>query len=76
MSNSFQNFNLAFDSTGTASMTFAFVIHNWDLSLFKCKREAGFEGHTFPEVIVASLKSQGKKEGATVDTEYKKKAVA
>lgn len=76
LSNSFQNVNLSFDNTGTASMTFAVIIHSWDLFPFKCKREAEFEGQTSPEVIVASLKSQGKKERARVDTEYRKKAIA
>lgn len=33
----------------------------------KCKREAGVKGQTFLEVIVASLKSQGKKERTTLD---------
>lgn len=76
ISNSFQNLNLPFGSTGKTGITFAVTIHNWNLFPFKCKREAGFKRQTFPEVIGPSLKSQGKKERATVDTEYKKKAIA
>lgn len=67
MSNSFQNLNLSFDSTDEASVAFAVIIHNWDLFPFKCKRQAGSEEQTFPEVAVASLKNQGNKEGAIVD---------
>lgn len=62
MSNSFQNSKLSFNNAGTASIAFAVIIHNGDVFLFKCKREAGDKGQTFPELIVASLKSKGEKE--------------
>lgn len=74
MPNSFQNSFIW--QYGYTSITFTVIILNGDLFPFKCKREAEFERWTFPEVIVASLKSQGKKERATVDTEYKKKVLA
>lgn len=45
-----------------AGVAFAITIHHGDVFLFKCKREARDEGQTFPELIVASFKSQGEKE--------------
>lgn len=62
MSNSCQNSKLSFNNACSASVAFAVIIHNGDIFLFKCKREAGDEGQTFPELIVASLKSQDEKE--------------
>lgn len=57
MSNSCQNLNLSFNSPGTVSTAIAIIIHNGDLFPFKCKREAEDEGQTFPEVLIAHLKS-------------------
>lgn len=76
MSNSCQNSKLPFNNTRMASVAFAVIIHNGDVFLFKYKREAGDEGQTFPELIVASLKSQGEKEkdySGHLSTKKKKK---
>lgn len=66
MSNAFQNLS---DLIAQVQLVFLLQL-SFTIEIFfptKCKREAEVKGQTFLEVIVASLKSQGKKERTTLD---------